>query len=101
MDTDDEIEKVLKKQKKKRLKSPSPEALGTPDENEKIDNKSQDKNKKSEDTSEDGNISRDSDIAFVKDERIKANITIFESDSDTEEETKVMEDDDIGDDKVN
>ena len=94
------------------MKSPSPESSNA-NTNKKTDSKLQDSNKKSENisddgnisldnnkTSDDGNISRDSDIAFVKDERIKANITIFESDSDTEEDTKRMEYEDIDDIKV-
>ncbi|CAH0726842.1 unnamed protein product, partial [Brenthis ino] len=107
VDTDDEIEKVLKQQKKKRLKSPSPDTPDTIDitpdiantsaTNPDRDNRSQDNKEQSEDTTDDANVSRDSDIAFVKDERIKANITIFESDSDTEEDTTEIDEDMIED----
>lgn len=68
-DTDDEIEKVLNKQKKRKLEdSPSPERDAA--------------------SLRGGDVSRNSDVEFVKDERVQGNVTIEDTDpEDTDEET--------------
>nr|XP_026487959.1 DNA repair protein XRCC1 isoform X1 [Vanessa tameamea] len=67
MDTDDEIEKVLQHQRKKnKINSPSADdASRSPPGTDVVD---------------DANASRDSDVTFVRDERVRGNITLDDSD---------------------
>ncbi|XP_063538199.1 DNA repair protein XRCC1 [Cydia strobilella] len=139
-DTDDEIEKVLRKQKKQRTdKSPSPQPTTSRDppqphssrdlsprpqtskekspkphtsrEKSPKPHTSRDKSPKSSSSKDNSrkrsrersdkesakqnlnysNMSSDSDVAFVKDERIQANITIDSGDSTDEEKPVVKE----------
>ncbi|KAJ0176346.1 hypothetical protein K1T71_008520 [Dendrolimus kikuchii] len=66
-DTDDEIEKVLNKQKKQKVEKPvSHQREASP--------------------TRVGDTSRESDVEFVKDERIQGNVTVQDSDTDVTDE---------------
>ncbi|XP_046967928.1 DNA repair protein XRCC1 isoform X2 [Vanessa cardui] len=69
VDTDDEIEKVLQSQRKRsKINSPSADdAPGSPPAADVVDDAR--------------DVSRDSDVTFVRDERVRDNITLDDSDS--------------------
>ncbi|XP_050344227.1 DNA repair protein XRCC1 [Nymphalis io] len=70
MDTDDEIEKVLQHQRKKnKTNSPVADDTSAPPTADVVD---------------DANASRESDVTFVRDERVRDDITLDDSDSDSD-----------------
>ncbi|XP_063829032.1 DNA repair protein XRCC1 [Ostrinia nubilalis] len=90
-DTDDEIVKALRKQKKRRTESsPSPpKSKNSQNESSKRDknvsNTSRNSDANGSNTSQ-NNVSNSSDVMFVRDERIQGNVTVNDSDDEKTDE---------------